>query len=391
MKELSRLLSSVPGSVTLAVNDKAKALQAAGQDVIALAGGDPDFDTPDHIVQAAFAAIEDGATHYPGPAKGIPGALEAIANKMQRDNGITVNPKTDIIITPGAKWAIYLALGAVTNPGDEIIYLEPVWVSYPPMITLTGGTPVPVSLPSQDNFAITAEALRARVTPKTKAIMVNSPCNPTGRVLTDAEVQAVVQVATENDLYVIADEIYEYLVFDGRTNPSLAAQPGMAERTITINGLSKAYAMTGWRLGWIAGPAEILKLANKMNSQTVSSAATFTMHATIAALNGPQDEVFKMRDSYQQRRDFMVTALNEIKGVHCRNIEGAFYLFPSFPGSSKNSVELADALLDKAGIAGTPGIGFGDAGEGHIRFSIATAMSDLERSVERLAKVAHEL
>ena len=391
MKELSRLLSGVPGSVTLAVNDKAKALQAAGHDVIALAGGDPDFDTPHHIIQAAFAAIEEGATHYPAPMKGITPALEAIASKMERDNGVKINPSTDVIIAPGAKWAIYLALAAITNPGDEIMYLEPVWVSYPPMITLAGGTPVPVSLKSSDNFAITLDQLREKLTPQTKAIMVNTPCNPTGRVLTANEIQAVVTFATENDLYVIADEIYEHLIYDGRTNPSLAAQPGMVERTITINGLSKAYAMTGWRLGWIAGPTDVIKLAGKMNSQTVSSAATFTMHATAAALNGPQDEVFKMRDSYQQRRDFMVKALNEIDGIHCRSIEGAFYLFPSFPDSEKNSVELADALLEKAGIAGTPGIGFGSAGEGHIRFSIATAMSDLERAVERLAKVAGEL
>ncbi|MAS33306.1 MAG: aspartate aminotransferase [Anaerolineaceae bacterium] len=390
MKELSRLLGSVPGSVTMAVNDKAKALQAAGKDVIALAGGDPDFDTPEHIIQAAFAAIEDGATHYP-PTKGTPAALEAIANKTARENGIQVDAKTQILITPGAKWAIYLALAAITNPGDEIIYLEPVWVSYPPMITLAGGTPVPVSLSPADNFTVTAEQLRAHVTPNTKAIMVNSPCNPTGRVLTEAEVQAVVEVATENDLFVIADEIYEHLIFDGRSNISIASLPGMAERTITVNGLSKAYAMTGWRLGWLVASPDIIKLAGKLSSQTVSSAATFTMAATAAALNGPQDCVADMRDAYQKRRDFMVKALNEIEGVHCRSIEGAFYLFPSFPGSSKNSLELADALLDKAGIAGTPGIGFGAAGEGHVRFSIATAMSDLEKAVERLAKVAHEL
>ncbi|MBZ0299896.1 MAG: pyridoxal phosphate-dependent aminotransferase [Anaerolineae bacterium] len=390
MKELSRLLTSVPGSVTMAVADKAKALQAAGQDVIALAGGDPDFDTPDHIIQAAFAAIEDGATHYP-PTKGTPASLQAIASKMERENGIKLDPKTQLIITPGAKWSIYLALAAIINPGDEVIYLEPVWVSYPPMITLAGGTPVAVSLSADDNFSVTADKLRAKVTPNTKAIMVNSPCNPTGRVLTQAEIDAVTEVAVENDLFVIADEIYEHLIFDGRTHISLAAQPGMAERTITVNGLSKAYAMTGWRLGWIAATPNIIKLAGKLNSQTVSSAANFTMAATVAALNGPQDCVGQMRDAYQQRRDFMVKALNEIDGVHCRSIEGAFYLFPSFPGSSKNSMELADALLEKAGIAGTPGIGFGAAGEGHIRFSIATAMSDLERAVERLAKVAHEL
>jgi aspartate/methionine/tyrosine aminotransferase len=259
------------------------------------------------------------------------------------------------------------------------------------MITLAGGVPVPVSLWPQDNFTVTAEALRAKITPKTKAIMVNSPCNPTGRVLTEAEVQVLVEIATEYDLYIISDEIYEHLIYDGRTNPALAAQSGMAERTLTVNGLSKAYAMTGWRLGWLAASPDIIKLASKLSTQTVSSAATFTMHATVAALNGPQDCVEEMRVAYQKRRDFMVKALNEIDGIHCRSIEGAFYLFPSFPGSQKNSIELADALLEKAGIAGTPGIGFGGSGEGHIRFSIATAMSDLERAVARLAKVAHEL
>lgn len=391
MKSLSSLTASIPASVTLAVNDKANALKAAGEDIIALAGGDPDFATPDHITAAAFAAIENGATHYPGPMKGIFPLLEAIAAKMERENNVTVNPKTDVVVTPGGKWALNLALSAIVNPGDEVIYLEPVWVSYPPMIMLAGGTPVPVSLPSEDNFRITADLLREKVTPKTKAIMVTSPNNPTGRVLTQDEAEAVVEVAIEADLYVITDEIYEKLIFDGRPHISLAAMPGMAERTITTNGVSKAYAMTGWRLGWIAGPTPILKLAARVNSQTVSSAANFTMHATVAALNGPQDCVAEMRESYKARRDFMVPALNAIDGVECRSIEGAFYLFPRFPNSDKNSLELAEALIEKAGIAATPGIAFGSSGEGHVRFSIATAKSELERAVERLAKIAHEL
>ncbi len=391
MKQLSQLVSSIPASVTLAVNDKAKALQAAGQDVIALAGGDPDFATPQHVVDAAFRAIQNGATHYPAPMKGIRPLLEAIAHKMSQDNHIHVNPQTDIVVTPGGKWALYLALAAVLNPGEEVLYLEPVWVSYPPMITLAGGVPVPVSLSSDDNFRVTADQIRAKLTPKTKAIMVNSPCNPTGRVLTQAEIDAIVKVAIEADLYVIADEIYEKLVYDGRQHISLAAQPGMAGRTLTANGMSKAYAMTGWRLGWLAGPTPILKIVTRMNSQTVSSAANFTMHAAVAALTGPQDFIVEMRESYRARRDFMVKALNEIEGIECRDIEGAFYLFPRFPHSQKNSLELADALLEKAQIAGTPGIGFGSSGEGHVRFSIATAMSELERAVERLAKIADQL
>jgi aspartate aminotransferase len=391
MKPISERVSSIPASVTLAVNDKAKALQAAGHDIIALAGGDPDFDTPDHITAAALASIEDGGTHYPAPMKGVTPLLEAIAAKMERDNHICVDPKTDVVVTPGGKWGLYLALASIINPGDEILYLEPVWVSYPPMIILAGGVPVPVSLRGEHNFQITADLIRAQITPNSKAIMINTPNNPTGRVLTQAELAAVVEVALEADLYVIADELYEKLVFDGRSHISIGSLPDMAERTLTVNGMSKAYAMTGWRLGWLVGPTNILKVATRMNSQTVSSAAHFTMYAAAAALNGPQDFIAHMRDSYQARRDFMVKALNEIDGVHCRSIEGAFYLFPSFPGSSKNSLELANTLLDKAGIAGTPGIAFGSSGEGHVRFSIATAMEDLERAVERLAQVAGEL
>jgi aspartate aminotransferase len=391
MKELSRLVSSIPASVTLAVNDKAKALQAAGHDVIALAGGDPDFDTPEHVTAVAFAAIENGATHYPAPMKGIKPLLEAIADKMARDSNVHVNPDTDVVVTPGGKWGLYLALAAILNPGDEVLYLEPVWVSYPPMILLAGGRPVPVSLPADDNFRITADRLRAAITPNSKALMVNSPSNPTGRVLTQEEIDAIVEVALEADLYVISDEIYEKLTFDGRRHISVGAMPGMAERTMTVNGLSKSYAMTGWRLGWLVGPTPVLKIATRMNSQTVSSAATFTMHAAVAALNGPQDIIDEMCASYQARRDFMVKALNEIEGVACRSVEGAFYLFPSFPRSKKNSLQLADALLEKAGIAGTPGIAFGSSGEGHVRFSIATAMSELERAVERLSHVAGQL
>ena len=390
MKELSRLLGNVPGSATMAVSEKARQLKAAGKDVIALAGGDPDFATPDHIIAAAFSAIEDGATHYP-PARGIPLALEAIASKMARENDVQVDPASQIIITPGAKWAIYLALAALSNPGDEILYIEPCWASYPPMVTLAGATPVPVSLSPDDNYTVTAEMLRSCITDRTKALMVNSPCNPTGRVLTADEVDAVVEVVLEHDLYVLSDEIYEHLVYDDNQHISLAARPGMAERTLTINGLSKAYAMTGWRMGWLAGPPQIMNLAYKLSSQTVSMAANFSMHAAAAALNGPQDCVAEMVASYKQRRDFMVPAFNAIDGVHCRNIEGAFYLFPSFPGSDRDSVALADALLEEVGIAGTPGIAFGSTGEGHIRFSIATAMDDLERFVERLAQVASSL
>lgn len=391
MKPLSELLSTIPPSMTLKVNDRAKALQRQGHDIIALAGGDPDFATPQHIIDATFEAIQGGATHYPSPMIGIPPARQAVADKMARDHGLSIDPDQNVMLTPGGKWALYLALSALINPGDEVIILEPYWVSYPPMIRLVGGVPVPVSLPSEDNFRITAVQLRAAITPRTKALLINNPCNPTGRVLTSDEMSAICQIAQEADLYVIADEIYEKLVFDGRSHINIAALPGMADRTLTINGLTKSYAMTGWRLGWLVAPAPIIKLATVLNGQSVSCAATFTMHACVAALNGPQDAIGDMRDAYAARRDFMVKALNDLPGIDCRSIEGAFYLFPRFTHTQKNSIELADALLELAGVAGTPGIAFGQSGEGHVRFSIATAMRDLEKAVDRIAKVVELL
>jgi aspartate aminotransferase len=391
VKPLSEVLSKVPASVTMAVNDKAKALQRAGQEIVALAGGDPDFDTPENIVAVAFAAIENGRTHYPAPSKGITGLLDAVAEKMSRENGVHVEAATDIVITPGSKWALFLALSALLNPGDEVLILEPAWVSYPAMIRLAGGVVVPVSLPVETLFTIAAEHVEAKITPRTKAIMVNSPNNPTGRVLTHDEAKALVNIAIHNDLYVITDEVYEKIIFNGHQHISLASYPGMGERTLTVNGLSKAYAMTGWRLGWLAGPTPIMKLAARMHSQTVTSAATFTMDAAIAALQGPQDAVEMMCQAYRERTDFMVNALNEIPGVECPYPDGTFYLLPRFPSIPLNSVDLADAMLEEAGIAAVPGIAFGQSSEGHLRFSIATAMCELERAVERLQRAVPKL
>lgn len=391
MRELSRRLIRMPSSATMAVNDKAKALKAEGHDVIALAGGDPDFNTPDHIIEAGIRAITSGQTHYPSPTKGTNALLAAIADKMLSDHGIHIRKESDIVVTPGSKWAINLALAAVVNPGEEIIYFEPVWVSYPPIIRMVGAQPVPIELSPEDNYLITAEKIREKLTKKTKAIMVNSPNNPTGRVLTRSEVKAIVDVAIEADLFVVSDEVYEKLIYDGHKHYALAAEEGMAGRTLTVNGLSKGYAMTGWRLGWLVGPTSVMKLAAKMNGQTVTSAATFTMAAAVAALTGPQEEVERMRQAYQKRRDFMVKALNEIDGIECAMPDGAFYLMPHFKYSKHSSLQLANALLDHYGIAATPGVAFGRSAEGYLRFSYATAMSELERAIERLAKGVSQL
>ncbi len=385
MKPLSSLLSGIPASATIAINDKAKALKAAGRDVISLAGGDPDFETPDHITHAALAAIDAGDTHYP-PSRGTPALRKAIAIKQAKDHGLQLDPNTQVLAGPGGKFLIYAILASIANPGDEIIIFEPYWVSYVPMTILVGAVPVTVPLSAADGFTITPEIIEAYVTPRTKAILVNSPNNPTGRVLTRTEAEAIRQVALAHDLYVLSDEMYEKLIFEGE-HICLAALPGMAERTITLNGHSKAYAMTGWRLGWATGPQEIIDLAANLQSQTVTSAASFTMAAGVAALNGPQEVVDEMRVAYQARRDFMVTALNAIPGVECDPPQGAFYLFVRFPGLGQDSMSIANILLEQADIACTPGVEFGRSGEGHVRFSIATAMSDLERAVERIAKL----
>ncbi len=384
MKPLSELLQNIPPSATLAVSDKAKALKAAGRDVISLAGGDPDFKTPENIIQAALQALEAGDTHYP-PSRGTVAMRQAVAAKMRRDYGLEVDPATQVLISAGAKFLIYAALSALVNPGDEVIVFEPYWVSYVPIVIMTGATPVTVPLDPANGFAITDDVARY-ITPRTKAIMVNSPNNPTGHVISTEEAETVRRLALENDLYVISDEIYEKLIFEGE-HINLASLPEMAERTITINGHSKAYAMTGWRLGWAAGPKDVIGLMAKLQSQTVTSAASFTMAAGAEALNGPQDAVETMRLAYKARRDFMVDALNAIPGVACDPPAGAFYLFVRFPGLGSDSMQIADILLEEADIAGTPGVAFGQSGEGHVRFSIATAMSELERAVVRIEKL----
>jgi aspartate aminotransferase len=389
MKPLSTLIGSVPASVTAMMMQKGRELKAAGVDVVNLAGGEPDFNTPAHIIAAAHEAMLAGDTHYP-TAWGSPAILEAIVGKLARENNVHVTPD-QIMVTPGGKWAIYATLAVTLNPGDEALILDPSWVSYGPMVTLQGATPVRVTLPSEDNFRITRAALEAHITERTKLIMVNSPNNPTGRVITREEMDALVAVATEHDLYVLSDEIYEHILYDGAVHDSPAAEPGMAERTIIVNGFSKGYAMTGWRLGWMAGPQPLIKLARTLQTQSITSAASFTMTAGAVALNGPQDCVHEMVAAYAARRRFMLDALEEIPGIECAPIEGAFYIFPKFTATDKDSLTLAQILLEEAHIATTPGVAFGAAGEGHIRFSIATGMDDLEKTIERLAQIVPTL
>lgn len=385
MKPLSQLVESVPGSPTTMMMQKGRELAAQGLDVINLAGGEPDADTPKHIQQAAFDAIAAGDTHYP-PSFGKPELLEAICAKLERENNVRAVPD-QLMVTPGGKWAIYSTLAATLNEGDEVMILDPAWVSYAPMVLLNGGVPVHVSLPAADNFRVRAAQLEEHVSERTKLIMICSPSNPTGRVLTQEELDDIAVVAQRHDLYVLSDEIYEHILYDGARHRSIASMPGMAERTIIVNGFSKSYAMTGWRLAWLAAPLPVAKLARAYQTQTVTSAASFSMVAGAAALNGPQDFVREMVSSYTHRRDFVLDALEEIPGIRSSPIEGAFYLFAQFTQTEKKSLEISQVLLEDGLLATTPGIAFGEAGESYVRFSFATAMEDLEKTVERLARI----
>jgi len=391
MPKATRLAKQLSASPTIAMNDKAKQLAAEGHAVIGLAGGEPDFDTPPHIVEAAVKAIREGETRYAAPSKGIRPLLEAIAAKTERDSSVRLNPMSDIIVTPGGKLALFLALKAMLDPGDEVLIPAPYWVSYPSVTTMVGGAPVTVETSSDDNYRLRLEQLRAHVTPRTKAIIINSPSNPTGHMLSSEEIEAVATLALEADLFIISDEIYEKLNFDGRPAISLASIPEIADRVLILNGMSKAYAMTGWRLGWLAGPTEVIGAAGKFNSQTATSAATFTQHAAVAALNGPQDCVEEMRQAYQERRDFMVSAFNSIPNMSSPDIEGAFYAFPKVDSTTKSSEEVANIILDKAVVVGVPGSAFGISKDAHIRFSFAEDMNKLREAVERIGAMAHLL
>ncbi len=391
MPRPTQLASKISKSPTIAMNDKAKQLAAEGHSVIGLAGGEPDFDTPPHIVAAAVEAIRAGETRYAAPSKGIVPLLEAIAMRLELDKGLRLNPASDIIVTPGGKLALFLALKAMLDPGDEVLIPAPYWVSYPSVTTMVGGLPVSVETTSADNYRLRLEQLQEHISPRSKAIIINSPSNPTGHILSSAEIEAVATLALEHDLYIISDEIYEKLNFDGRPATSLATIPEIADRVVIINGMSKAYAMTGWRLGWLAGPTSLIGVAGMFNSQTATSAATFTQIAAAAALTGPQECVAEMRQSYQERRDFIVNAFNGIENMSCPAIEGAFYAFPKVDETSKTSDEVANIILEEAVVVGVPGSAFGVTREAHIRFSFAEDMNKLEEAVERIAGMAHKL
>ena len=382
----ARRMGAVKPSATVMVSDKARILAEEGIDVINLGGGDPDFSTPANIIEAAEEAIKEGHTHYVS-SRGVKGLLEALAEKLKTDNGLDFDPYTEIIVSPGAKLSLFSTIMATVDEGDEVLLLDPFWVSYEPMVQLANATPVRVPLDKTDNFRVTTEMLGSKLTAKTKMIILNSPNNPTGRVLNRGELQVIADVAIENDLLVISDEIYEKICFDDHEHISIGTFPGMADRTIVINGFSKAYAMTGWRLGYAAARASLISVILKVQQHAATCAASFVEHAGIAALTGPQDAVSEMVEVYRQRRDIITAGLNSLPGVSCRPIEGAFYAFADISESGLSSLEFADLLLEKAGVAVTPGMAFGASGEGHVRLSFANSTELIEKSIERMKEV----
>jgi aspartate aminotransferase len=395
-KILSRRASEVEESVTLAMTEKANRMRAEGVDVISFSAGEPDFDTPEHIKKAAADALAKGYTKYTA-ATGLPALKKAIAAKFQRDNGLAYEP-AQIVVSCGAKHSLYNVMQAILEEGDEAIIPAPYWVSYPAMVKCAGATPVIVPTTEAQDFKLRPEALRRAITPRTKVLVLCSPSNPTGMVYGAEELRALADVVVEKDILVISDEIYEKLVF-GVTFASIAAvAPGMKERTVVVNGASKAYSMTGWRIGYAAGPKEILQAAGRMQSQSTSNATSIAQYATIAALEGDQGCVETMRQEYAKRRDYIVGRLRAIPGVTCGEPRGAFYVFPRVAGLYgkkhqgrvlQGSVAFAEALLEKAHVATVPGSGFGN--DEHIRLSYATSMDKIKGGLDRLEQFVRDL
>ena len=391
---LSRKLSAIAESATLKVDAKAKALQAAGRPVVSYAAGEPDFATPQFIVDAAAAALRDPANFRYTPAAGLPVLREAIAAKTLRDSGLEVSP-AQIVVTNGGKQAVYQAFQAVVNPGDEVLLPAPYWTTYPEAVRLADGIPVEVFAGAEQDYKVTVEQLEAARTPRTTALVFVSPSNPTGSVYTLDETRAIGEWAVEHGIWIISDEIYQNLVYEGVKAASIVeAVPEAAGQTILVNGVAKTYAMTGWRLGWMVGPADAIKLAANLQSHLSSNVNNVAQRAAVAALNGPQDEAEGFRQAFDRRRRLIVSELSKIDGVVVPNPLGAFYVYPDVRGllgrewagsTPTTSLELADLILDQAEVAVVPGEAFGPSG--YLRLSYALGDDALLEGVQRLQRL----
>jgi aspartate/methionine/tyrosine aminotransferase len=381
--KLAERMNRIGTETAFEVLVRARALEAQGRDIIHLEIGEPDFDTPRHIVEAGKQALDQGWTHY-GPTQGLPELREAIASYICRTRGIRVGAE-QVCVVPGGKPIIFFPLMALLEPGDEVIYPNPGFPIYESMINFLGAKPVPIPLVEDRGFSFDLNVLADSLSPKTKMLILNSPHNPTGGVIPAADVRAIADLVGDRDLIILSDEIYTRIYFDEEPL-SISTLPGMLEKTIILDGFSKTYAMTGWRMGYGVMPAWLVDPVNKLMVNSNSCTASFTQRAGIAALNGPQDDVKKMVEEFRHRRDAFCAALNTLPGFRCAIPGGAFYAFPNVEGTGRKSKELADALLQKAGVACLSGTAFGAYGDGYLRFSIANSMEKLMDAVERIRK-----
>jgi aspartate aminotransferase len=391
---ISHRIGAIAESATLKVDAKAKALQAAGKPVISYAAGEPDFPTPQHIVEAAVLAARDPKNHRYTPAVGLPELREAIAHKTKIDSGTEVTA-AQVVVTNGGKQACYQAFAALLDPGDEVLVPTPFWTTYPESIHLAGGVPVEIFSGSDQGYLVTVDQLEKARTPRTKVLLFVSPSNPTGAVHSREEVEAIGKWAYENGLWVITDEIYQNLTYDGLKAYSITeVVPELIDRTILVNGVAKTYAMTGWRLGWMAGPLDVIKAAGNLQSHLSSNVSNISQRAAIAALTGPQDEVIAMRDAFDRRRKVAVAELNKIPGWIAPTPQGAFYVYSDVTGllgkqwggkKIETSLELCDYMLDAAEVALVPGEAFGPSG--YVRLSYALGDAQLLEGIQRLQKL----
>jgi len=397
MSRISSRIAAIAESATLAVDAKAKALKAAGRPVIGFGAGEPDFPTPDYIVSAAASAAAVPANHRYTPTPGLPDLRDAIVAKTKRDSNYEITAD-QVLVTNGGKQSVYQAFATIIDPGDEVILPSPFWTTYPECIKLAGGKAIEVFADESQNYLVSVEQLEAARTPKTKALLFCSPSNPTGSVYSPEQVKAIGEWALKNKVWIIADEIYEHLLYDGAKAPSMpVVVPGLADSTIIINGVAKTYAMTGWRVGWMIGPKDVIKAATNLQSHLTSNVSNVSQRAAIAALTGDLSAVHKMGEAFDRRRKLIVGLLNEIPGFECPMPTGAFYVYPSVKGAlgktirgkvAKTSAELATIIMDEVEVAAVPGEAFGPSG--YLRFSYALGDEDIVEGIGRIKKLITE-
>jgi aspartate aminotransferase len=398
MTILSSSLSRIKPSPTIAVTQKARELKASGVDVIALGAGEPDFDTPDNVKKAAIDAINKGDTKYTA-VDGTPNLKDAIINKFKKENNLDFKPE-EISVGAGGKQVIFNAILASINPGDEVLIPAPYWVSYPDIVLLAGGNPKIILCDEKDEFKITKEKLKNNLSEKTKWIILNSPSNPTGSCYSKEELDGIAEILNDfPNTMIMSDDIYEHVVYDNFKFYTIAQNKNVSNRTLTINGVSKSYAMTGWRIGYAGGPADLIKAMAKIQSQSTTNPSSISQAAAVEALNGDQSFILDRANAFKGRRDFIVKALNQISGIECLNPQGAFYVFPSIKncigkkhkelGEIKNDTDFVTKLLEKTGVAVVQGSAFGL--EGFFRISYATSMENLEKAVKRISDFCADL